>query len=107
MDHRWTITKTWDGRPVEQEAQVELRMRLNPDGDATIWIDAPYHNDPAPSAPPGSLWGLWEFEVVEVFIVGDGGRYLEAEFGPHGCTKAGGVWPARSLARRRRSRRKP
>lgn len=44
---------------------------------------APWWQNPAPSSAPSSLWGLWEHEVLEVFIVGDSG-YLELEVGPHG-----------------------
>ena len=47
-------------------------------------VDAPFHGDPAPPGPPGRRPGLWEFEVVELFLVGSGGRYLELEVGPHG-----------------------
>ena len=47
-------------------------------------IDAPYYDDPTPKSSSKSVWGLWEYEVVEVFFVGEDGQYLEAEFGPHG-----------------------
>ena len=34
--------------------------------------------------PQGRLWQLWEHEVVEIFIAGEDGHYLELEFGPWG-----------------------
>ena len=53
-------------------------------GHLTVNIDAPFHGDPPPDHEPGRAWKLWEHEVVELFLVGDDGHYLEAEFGPHG-----------------------
>ena len=49
-----------------------------------VHIDAPFHHDPPPSQKAGRLWELWNYEVVEFFLVGKNGHYLEAEFGPHG-----------------------
>jgi hypothetical protein len=38
-----------------------------------------------PEAPRGTrVDGLWEFDVVECFLAGAGGRYLELELGAHG-----------------------
>ena len=35
-----------------------------------------------PTAPPGTrVEGLWNFDVVECFLAGSGGRYLEIEIG--------------------------
>ncbi len=42
-----------------------------------VKIDAPYYQDPPPQDQPGSVWELWNFEVVEVFIVGRDNHYLE------------------------------
>ena len=47
-------------------------------------VDAPFYGDPPPGAPVGALFRLWDYEVVEVFILGDDDRYLEIEVGPHG-----------------------
>ena len=49
-----------------------------------VQIEAPFYSDKAPSAPPGSVPGLWDYEVVELFLLGDKERYLEIELGPHG-----------------------
>ena len=49
-----------------------------------IEVDAPFYADPAPKGPPGSTWALWEHEVVEVFLMGQGESYTEVELGPHG-----------------------
>ena len=52
----------------------------------------PYHislfrfwNDPArPEKPAGPLFRLWDYEVVELFLLNDAGLYLEVELGPWG-----------------------
>lgn len=79
-----TIDRAWDGAPVARSG-APYTVTLRPQADGLhIHIDAPYHDDPAPASPPGTCWALWAFEVVEVFIVGAGGRITELEVGPHG-----------------------
>ncbi len=85
----WSITRTWDGRAVDDEHHVHCTLRDA--GEALVWtIDAPWNGDPPPSgadgqpAPVGSTPGLWEHEVVELMLLGDEDRYLELEVGPHG-----------------------
>ncbi|GDX82614.1 hypothetical protein LBMAG42_44250 [Deltaproteobacteria bacterium] len=78
---------TWDGQPAadDERAVVTLTEVV---GGLRIDVDAPFHNDPPPKAGIGPVWGLWEHEVVEVFIGAfwDGGvpGYVEVELGPHG-----------------------
>jgi hypothetical protein len=77
------IAAKWNGRP--STARERVMLSLEDDGDCVkLHIDAPFHGDPAPDAEPGSLDGLWEYEVVELFIAGADGHYLELEFGPYG-----------------------
>lgn len=80
-----TVDTLWDGAPADPAERFDVRIADG--GDAlVIEVDAPFHGDPAPDAPPGPLWGLWNHEVVEVFISGFGSPepYLELELGPHG-----------------------
>lgn len=77
------IASTWDGgeaRP-DERATVAVEHR---DGGLDVHIRAPLHGDPPPPLPPGPTWGLWEHEVVELFVLGPGERYTEVEVGPHG-----------------------
>ncbi|MFZ5481285.1 MAG: hypothetical protein ACOZNI_31285 [Myxococcota bacterium] len=75
------VAHTWDGVPCEPAARVALAR----DGDGLrVRVEAPRRGDPPPAAPPGPLWGLWEHEVVELFVLGPGERYAELELGPHG-----------------------
>jgi hypothetical protein len=77
------IAHTWDGVPLADRARASLAVVGEPE-HLRIEVDAPYHGDPPPIAPPGPVDGLWEYEVVEWFVAGTGGRYLEVEVGPHG-----------------------
>jgi hypothetical protein len=77
------IDKTWDGRPARQGEGLTLSLS----GTAThlnIGVDAPFHGDPAPAGPAGPYWKLWEYEVVELFVLGAEEHYTEIELGPHG-----------------------
>lgn len=80
---RLDVSHTWDGQPVAAAERATLRCTL---GEAAlrVEIDAPWHGDRPPAAPPGSVPGLWEHEVVELMLLGADDRYLELEFGPHG-----------------------
>ena len=77
------VARTFDGEQLGADERVLLRLSGLPES-LLLEIDAPFHDDPAPSAPPGSTPGLWEFEVVEVFLCGPAERYTEIEVGPHG-----------------------
>lgn len=77
------VARTWDGAPARPDEQVQLWVDSLPER-LRIRVEAPYHGDPAPPGAPGPFWGLWEHEVVELFVLGPGERYTEIELGPHG-----------------------
>lgn len=91
---RLEIVAQWDGAaaPGGEHATVDLELR--PSG-VEIRIDAPFHHDPPPPGRAGRTPGLWEYEVVEVFLLGSRERYLEVEVGP------GGHWLGLELRGRR------
>ncbi|MBJ93771.1 MAG: hypothetical protein CMP23_04765 [Rickettsiales bacterium] len=77
------IGATFDGRPLQSHERTQLRVSGLP--ESLLWeIDAPFFDDPLPAAPLGSTAGLWEFEVVELFISGPAEQYTEIEVGPAG-----------------------
>lgn len=95
---RLHITQTWSGVALaeEQHAFAEVAMPASAadqckDGAVlTVTVEAPWNGDPPPDAPPGHCEGLWNHEVVELFLIASDGnlatsavRYLEIEFGPH------------------------
>ena len=80
---RWRVNHTWGGTALtaEQTSVVSLECQ---GGIAEVIVDAPYLGDPAPDSPTGRCDGLWNHEVVELFVCGGDRRYLEVECGPHG-----------------------
>lgn len=80
---RFELRCAWDGSPLRADESASIELEVRPQ-EVTLRIEAAFHGDPAPPAPPGRLDGLWDFEVVEVFLLGADERYLELEFGPHG-----------------------
>lgn len=86
---RLSIASTWDGTPIDRSEIATVSFEMH-DTEGVIEVEAPFHGDPSPAgpdgrhAPPGRYEGLWEYEVVELFLVGDRGAYLELEFGPRG-----------------------
>jgi len=78
------IHRSWNGEPCEVKERANIRLQRAPDGSIRVCTEAPFHGDPPPTGQPGPTWALWEYEVVELFLLGDHERYLELEIGPHG-----------------------
>eukprot|EP01137_Pigoraptor_chileana_P000804 Opistho-2@37543 len=80
-----TIRTAWDGEAIDPSEYVHVRTF--PEG-SVVWIEveAPFFKSPAsPPCPAGeSCPELWNYEVVEVFFLGDKDRYLEIELCPYG-----------------------
>ncbi len=80
---RLVVGSTWDGDPIGADERATFDLVQS--GEALeLMVDAPHHGDPGPSGPPASCDGLWEFEVIELFLLGDHERYLEIELSPRG-----------------------
>lgn len=87
------ISRDWDGRDLEKSFEITLHLDLDRNM-IEFEITAPYYRNPVPPCPPGPTWKLWEYEVVEIFLVFDHHRYLEIEVGPHGhylCLELDGI----------------
>ena len=87
----YTITKFWDNTDVPHRHQINLHLNyvknhMNGSNDLEIRIKAPFYDDPKPpsNATVGSMDQLWNYEVVEVFLLGEDNHYLEIELGPKG-----------------------
>lgn len=82
-----SIDRTWDGAPLPTREVATVEVLLD-GGDLVVRVDAPFHDDPPPPRQPGPTPGLWEFEVIELFIAGPGSDervpYLEIEMAPGG-----------------------
>ena len=79
------IRTSWDGTPVSKAHHVDVHVVHQDDG-IRLTVHAPHYADPLPDAPVGPVFGLWEYEVVELFLAGPGDPrpYLEVELGPGG-----------------------
>ena len=77
------VEHLWNGTPAHEHERVAIDLEVER-GALRLAIDAGFHGDPPPAAVAGSTPQLWNHEVVELFLFGDDGRYLEVELGPHG-----------------------
>ena len=91
------LSKQWDGARSSTRAAV-VTFALEKSGDISVLIDAPFHNDPPPSAPAGKCLELINHELIQVFVgIGEfpvavegekpdysSVQYLEVGVGPHG-----------------------
>ncbi|XP_033631519.1 UPF0462 protein C4orf33 homolog [Asterias rubens] len=86
--HKYSIEHQWDGTPIDH-APITVAISKDPNNAMFVILEteAPFFNDPGspPQGEPGQTYdGLWEYEVVEAFFLGDKDRYLEVELCPHG-----------------------
>lgn len=89
--HRLRIAHTWDGHAARADEIAELTLRFGVQG-LEIAVEAPFHDDPPPAGPAASTEGLWNHEVIELFLVQAATaeerqptpRYVEIELSPHG-----------------------
>jgi len=80
------IERYWDGASCPHahlHGRVELSAR---DDGLELVASLPHQPAPRiPAAPRGTrVANLWEYDVVECFLAGEGGRYLEVELGAGG-----------------------
>lgn len=77
----------WDGAAADPGEVATLQLEWAGD-DLRVCVEAPFHDDPRPPGYPGPTPGLWNYEVVELFIADAGAndavQYLEVELSPHG-----------------------
>ena len=77
------IQTTWDGEPVESPTLLKLTKEP---GGLGVEVETKFWNDPTnPGGKDGQpFFGLWNYEVVELFLLNDEGKYIEIELGPWG-----------------------
>lgn len=77
-----TIASTWNGEPLDLSEQATVWAEKKTEG---LWVqvESPHYNDPLPTEPVGACDGLWDYEVVELFVA-HGETYSELELGPSG-----------------------
>ena len=95
---RLRIERDWQGAAVPATEHAWLAFERRGDSLA-VEFDAPYFGDPRPPGATGPTPGLWDYEVIELFIADDAEHYLELEFGPHGHYLALELSGVRKVAR--------
>ncbi|XP_028401964.1 UPF0462 protein C4orf33 homolog [Dendronephthya gigantea] len=83
----YLIENTWHGDAIKSHDPVKLTLSASADNKyIVVKVDAPFFNDPGiPNAPAGEPCPqLWDYEVVEIFFLGEDTKYLEVELCPHG-----------------------
>ncbi len=103
---RLTIERDWQGTPVPplEHAWVEIELgqaRARGSQSVVVSFDAPYYADPPPPLAAGPTPGLWDYEVIELFVADAGEHYFELELGPHGHHLALELCGVRKVARER------
>lgn len=83
---RLPVEREWHGGPCPHpRLWGEVRLSLQPEG---LEVEASLPHQPSPripGQPPGTrVADLYRYDVVECFLVGEGGRYLEVELGAGG-----------------------
>ena len=83
---KFVIGHSWDGNALAEQDKATVEALWLENGDLSIGIDAPFANDPQPNCATTACWALWNFEVVEIFLVGAGkpAPYTEIEISPWG-----------------------
>lgn len=77
----FTIANTWDGSVLLAEENVQLDISIQ-NSNMILKVDAPFYNDPAPTASPGPYPSLSNYEVVHFFLLNGENEYLEVQLGP-------------------------
>jgi hypothetical protein len=80
------VERGWDGAPSgDPRRRALVKLQATPEGIA-FEARRPHQARPrVPAAPPGTrVADLWEYDVVECFLAGRDGRYLELELGAGG-----------------------
>jgi hypothetical protein len=83
---RARLDRTWNGEALEGARVGTLALARAGDRLALSW-DLPLRSPvSAPDSPVGFTAGLWDHDVVELFLADgtDPERYFELEIGPHG-----------------------
>ncbi|MCK5796468.1 MAG: hypothetical protein KAI47_04765 [Deltaproteobacteria bacterium] len=85
---RLEIAATWDGKAIPEAERAQITLWIE-NAALILEVDAPAHGDPPPPGEPGPCDGLWDHEVMELFVAGpaaaDGATpYTEIELSPHG-----------------------
>mgnify|MGYP003782307431 CR=1 FL=1 len=80
---RLSIERDWEGLTVPEIERAWIQCSRRGE-QLAIEFEAAYFADPPPPCAAGPTPGLWDHEVIELFLADAAEHYLELEFGPHG-----------------------
>jgi hypothetical protein len=79
------VTKLYNGQPCpDANYYTQVTVERRADGLFITAQTPVFPKRHEPNTPPGRLDGLWDYDVSEIFFVGDDGKYLEVELGTRG-----------------------
>lgn len=80
------VDRMWNGDPCGDESLHAEIWIMKKETGLEVRVHAPQlPNQRVPNAPHDTrVDGLWEYDAVELFFVGDDGKYTEVELGPGG-----------------------
>ncbi len=80
------IDTEWDGTEIAEIDQIQIDVELTEVGLQIQFVSWMHDDDCPPTKPDPEkgTWELWNYEVVEIFVVGENGEYTEIEMGSWG-----------------------
>jgi hypothetical protein len=87
----YEITTTWDNDTLPQSDKIIVKLSAGVEAPSSeiqliLSVEARFYDDPhiPDTTPNETMWELWEYEVVELFLLGSDDHYLEIEVSPKG-----------------------
>ncbi|XP_001631695.3 uncharacterized protein LOC5511257 isoform X2 [Nematostella vectensis] len=81
--YEFDIKTEWDGKAISHQP-IKIKLSAADSANVRLEVSGPYFGDPAPPCKPGPCWQLWDYEVAEVFFLGEKEKYFELEVAPGG-----------------------
>ncbi|XP_020916916.1 UPF0462 protein C4orf33 homolog [Exaiptasia diaphana] len=83
--YEFAIKTMWDGSPINHDP-IKIKLSAEDNLNVRLEVSGPFFDQPGkpPCLAGQPCWRLWEYEVAEVFFLGDKQKYLELEVSPHG-----------------------
>lgn len=89
---RYHIENLYDGSPIDHPASpAVIEISLTCHGELKLDVSAPFYYSPHPKearlhpeCPNMPVWGLWDYEMIEVHFLNDKDEYFDIRVSPHG-----------------------
>jgi len=89
---RYHIENLYDGSPIDHPASpAVIEISLTCHGELKLDVSAPFYYSPHPKesrlhpeCPNMPVWGLWDYEMIELHFLNDNDEYFDIRVSPHG-----------------------